>query len=527
MDDIPVKISEKYKPPPKFQLPSSIQQRLNNPDSSQIIKQINYDFSLEKNVLVKMNEWRILRENNEQSRKERLRLRNDKKLKLFEEKQKRLLTNVSYPNAEDLSSQSSSSATSECGGDNDEDDNDLNGKLQSNVEPLQRDEEVEMSNGDSCDNNESLKNQQKSKQQQSTRPNFSPPNSFDTILKPIIVPGLILNNLDITKNTSSLTNINNSNENSQSSVTTQNKNLKNIKNNFNYSDFETDPTSDPFDNMELKTINDLDILAQVLNNSALIHQKTLNNVNIELDEQTVNVDTVKSKEINEIELHSNVITTIQPGTNLNDNTFYTNQNHLQSHHQQTTLQQQQQQQQVVQQSTQHQHIPQYYENYNYSMQQPQHHPQMQPIHQPQTYNLYQNHNTVKHSNYNYTELLNGYYYQQQQAPSPPTQTTNHQHYYNQPSVSYQPQQQTQQHNHHQHSAVQQTTTVNFLRKNCDLTAESSKIKSKSVPDIIKELNDELKDNEMKRTRNNSQSIASPVDGKINNLIFNNLFDRFY
>lgn len=39
-----------------------------------------------------------------------------------------------------------------------------------------------------------------------------------------------------------------------------------------------------------------------------------------------------------------------------------------------------------------------------------------------------------------------------------------------------------------------------------------KSKSKSVPDILKELNDELSNSEMKRQRNNSQSIACPTDG---------------
>ena len=37
---------------------------------------------------------------------------------------------------------------------------------------------------------------------------------------------------------------------------------------FNYKDFEVD-TSSPFDNIELKSINDLDVLAQVLNNTQL------------------------------------------------------------------------------------------------------------------------------------------------------------------------------------------------------------------------------------------------------------------
>lgn len=46
-----------------------------------------------------------------------------------------------------------------------------------------------------------------------------------------------------------------------------------------------------------------------------------------------------------------------------------------------------------------------------------------------------------------------------------------------------------------------------------VTGHLEKSKSKSVPDILKELNDELRNSEMKRQRNNSQSIASPTDGK--------------
>lgn len=56
-----------------------------------------------------------------------------------------------------------------------------------------------------------------------------------------------------------------------------------------------------------------------------------------------------------------------------------------------------------------------------------------------------------------------------------------------------------------------------------VTGHLEKSKSKSVPDILKELNDELRTSEMKRQRNNSQSIASPTDGEWKFLDFFLLF----
>lgn len=70
---------------------------------------------------------------------------------------------------------------------------------------------------------------------------FSPTHvSFDTILQPTIVPNQV-NNLIATSSSCKL---------------------------LNYSDFETIESS-PFDNVELKTINDLDILAQILKTTAV------------------------------------------------------------------------------------------------------------------------------------------------------------------------------------------------------------------------------------------------------------------
>ncbi|XP_025413570.1 ubiquitin-associated protein 1-like [Sipha flava] len=57
MDEVPVKIIEKYKPPKKIALPSVLQHK---PFSNALKQQ--YDFSLEKNVLEKMAIWGKIRE---------------------------------------------------------------------------------------------------------------------------------------------------------------------------------------------------------------------------------------------------------------------------------------------------------------------------------------------------------------------------------------------------------------------------------------------------------------------------------
>lgn len=71
MDDIKVKISEKYKPPAKISLPMTYSQRV------KLNKQIednlpSYEFNLEKTVQEKMAEWRTARKSLVDQRNERL-----------------------------------------------------------------------------------------------------------------------------------------------------------------------------------------------------------------------------------------------------------------------------------------------------------------------------------------------------------------------------------------------------------------------------------------------------------------------
>lgn len=100
MEGVPVKISERYKPPPKISLPQSIVQRLLSTD---VLEQTKYDFNLERNVLVKIAEWKSVRNRDQTERRDRMRQRQLERQQMVDERQKQLLTAVSYPSAEDLS----------------------------------------------------------------------------------------------------------------------------------------------------------------------------------------------------------------------------------------------------------------------------------------------------------------------------------------------------------------------------------------------------------------------------------------
>ncbi len=103
MEGVPVKISEKYKPPPKISLPQSIVQRLQQLSSDDVLDQTRYDFNLERNVLVKIAEWKSVRNRDQTERRDRIRQRQLERQQMVDERQKQLLTAVSYPSAEDLS----------------------------------------------------------------------------------------------------------------------------------------------------------------------------------------------------------------------------------------------------------------------------------------------------------------------------------------------------------------------------------------------------------------------------------------
>ncbi|XP_055320014.1 uncharacterized protein LOC129577279 [Sitodiplosis mosellana] len=217
MSGVPVKIAESYKPPKKLALTQSVSQRLSTSSSitTQLLEKSTYDFTLERTMLAKMSEWQHMRQHENCDRKERLRLYQQERQSLFDAKQKQMLTAVSYPSTDDLSS---------------DDDGDDSGHGTSSSDASKSAVPIPAV-------------QSKGPQQQ-----FSPPNYFNNILVPTVMPGQA--NTQIKQNI----------------ISTKTPHYSKI----NFHEFESDNSS-PFDNVELKTINDLDILAEVWNTSVAIN----------------------------------------------------------------------------------------------------------------------------------------------------------------------------------------------------------------------------------------------------------------
>lgn len=189
VDNVPVKISEQFKPPRKVTLPVSFQHRLSNENITG-----EYDFGLEKSVLEKMEEWHKLRKLAVENRRERIKA------------QESSVSPIASPYSTVESSGGSYPACSE-----------------SNISPI-------FTQPASCTASTvtpALENVSFSNMETTSTPQYS-------ILTP--VPIALPSTDQATNKTSA---------------------------HFNFSDFEAD-TSSPFDNMELKTINDMEELAHVL-----------------------------------------------------------------------------------------------------------------------------------------------------------------------------------------------------------------------------------------------------------------------
>lgn len=410
INGVPVKISEKYKPPVKIQLNQNIGQRLVNANND--INQIqlpNYEFSLEKNILAKLTEWQRVRQQQNCDRKERIRKRQQEHQRNIEEKQKQMLTAVSYPNADDLSS----------------------------------DDEHESSNDSTTTRKE---NEQTVSSIPSTPGHFSPPNHFDNILIPTVIPEQY----------------------------TMNKRAPGVLtprfNKINYSDFEND-TSSPFDNVELKTINDLDILAQVLKVNTTISDG---------NKISIRNEPIQSKDGNQNQVHSTTNTHSAGNEQGYQNTY---------HVQQQTF------------STQYPIIDNYYNQmqfinsgqtqtneqaFNYAA-----HPYSNQQHN------FPNKNLQHHQFMEYSKTNNAYFYHNGGNKDSPVN-----------NYLY------------QNNSVNNRSDSNELHSKLAFQTQQAELshirsKSKSVPDIVQELNDELKNSQRKRTRNNSQSSISAANGTLN------------
>ncbi|XP_075146424.1 uncharacterized protein LOC142220901 [Haematobia irritans] len=222
MEGVPVKIAEKYKPPPEiYKLPQYLVNKLNLEDNFyENSTQYKYDMQLERKALTKIGEWKRIRQRNKDARRER-KAKRDLQRQEDEKRQRNLLMCVSYPSADDLSSSSSD------GGETNDTAQAVGGDSKDTVSKGEQYPEICVT---------------------------SSANSFHNILQPTVLSN---------SGTPTSTTNNSIGHSIFPMVKSTTQSMA-----FNYKDFEDD-TSSPFDNIELKTINDLDVLAQVLHNTQI------------------------------------------------------------------------------------------------------------------------------------------------------------------------------------------------------------------------------------------------------------------
>ncbi|XP_063368049.1 uncharacterized protein LOC134656447 [Cydia amplana] len=230
MDGVPVKISEKYKRPPRIDLPYSVHEcplRAQN-----VVDNAVYCTQFETNVLAKLKELRSAKETKKNERKHRLQLLEEAKQKKLdaiaaaeaEEKLKQLsVSEVSYPSTDEISAISPDEKTDKnC---------DTTPVLEESPEPEPAGPEVTYQ---TCSNPEPELN----------------------ILQPILLQANYPQN-SLLDDPDPLQEYKTNNKIKK--IPQYNHNVETLT----FRDFEND-TSSPFDNVELKTINDMELLAQIL-----------------------------------------------------------------------------------------------------------------------------------------------------------------------------------------------------------------------------------------------------------------------
>lgn len=230
VDDVPIVFSHNWKIPPIPNLPDNcVDVFFERPEEFKQ-KIFEYDYSLERKVLEMVKQWKIALSREIGEREQRIIFRQEEKRKLLEAegtKLKEQLTQISYPSPDEFSGSES------------EDDVNATDKNKHSFDI------------------KSPENQQ-----------F---NSFGSILTPTVI-GAQLSNKITNSSLEALSNVPMSK--TSESVWNYNKNVTKLE----LADFEND-VIDPFYSMELKTIDDLDILAQVLKTSVTLHSKVNKNSN--------------------------------------------------------------------------------------------------------------------------------------------------------------------------------------------------------------------------------------------------------
>lgn len=191
-EGVPIKISEKYKPPPEIQLPTRVLQQLAKANAS-TFDDHSYDFSLERKIISKSSEWISIRLRERQERQTRIHQRELIRQKQIEEEHKLKLNQVSYPSADEISS---------------------------------------------CDEDDEV-------QQPTKQPDQTSPTNFNTILLPTQATAVDIANYK----------------------KSHRRYASNSSNKIDFSFFESDTS--PFDHLEMKSMNEMEMLAEVLGSSTM------------------------------------------------------------------------------------------------------------------------------------------------------------------------------------------------------------------------------------------------------------------
>lgn len=354
-DGVPVKISERFKPPPEIHLPSKL---INALSRTQVpVAFHDYNFDLERKILSKTSEWVNWRANEKVARQQRIYERDQARQKKIENEQKEKLNQVSYPSADELTSSA--------------DEEEIDDEAKANIP-------------------------------------FNTNFNSNTILMPTQV-----------------TSASSSNSNRKS----HRRYASNSSNKIDFSFFESDAS--PFDHLEMKSLNEMEVLAQVLKSTAI-------------ESEDGNLERNNSSESENSETK---------GNNNNNN--------------------------------------------NNDQQ-----PQPQDIQIPHAYNNFTPNATVYSNYYNYGNFS-----------AHGTPTHNYQHQYASPfPPSYSSQQPTSNAyyavnyvggiNNNSTNPPPQTTTTTMMA--CENNS-SDNMEIRSVPDMVKELNEELDNSQKRRIRNYSQN----------------------
>lgn len=237
-EGVDLKVAEKYRVPPRIPVPRDVIAHVSGDHYKQLTSdpETDYNFNLERSVIQKIEEWKRVHDQTEHVRQEQLRARDRERRQFIEQEQKHLLNQVSYPSTADLSS----------------------------------DGESEGKDGESSGATPTTKVTAPAAVIVPVTSAHRLQNDFFTILQPTVVPESTMSSgRGVGKSVDSSSSSNYSrNSNNNNFYKGHNGGKDSSVADINYSEWESDNYS-PFDRMELKSINDLDILAQVLQTTQL------------------------------------------------------------------------------------------------------------------------------------------------------------------------------------------------------------------------------------------------------------------